>query len=131
MRKDIRFLANALVYVAGESTADSETKLKDVSLSGLSIQSAEFLDIAPNVPYLVVVVPEKESDIAKFKLEIESRWVRMNGDSIDSGFSIVVPFKGTELGRYLEYLSRVNPPAAKEEKQAAQQESLTLIDSAE
>jgi hypothetical protein len=131
MRKEIRFFANALVYVAGDSSEDGGAKLKDVSINGLSIQSKQFLDIAPNSPYLVIVVPEKEADIEKFKLEIESRWIRMNGDSVDSGFSIAVPFKGKELERYLEYLSKVNPAAKKEEKGDAPQESLTLIDSAE
>jgi hypothetical protein len=82
---------------------------------------------------MIIVVPEKGANIEKFKLEIESRWVKMNGDSINSGFSIIVPFKGKELGQYLDYLSKVNPPADADSnnQKAGGQEVLTLIDSAE
>jgi hypothetical protein len=34
MRKETRFLAKAIVYVADEAKQDNEAKLKDLSLNG-------------------------------------------------------------------------------------------------
>ena len=105
MRNELRFLSNALVYVVDESKNETEASLRDVSLNGLSIKSDGFIDIEPNSSYVIAVIPEKETKLKEFKLEIESRWVKVNKSQMESGFSVMVPFNKTEFEDYLEYLA--------------------------
>ena len=118
MRNELRFLSNACVYVIDEDKKETEANLRDLSGSGLSIQSDTFIDIEPNSSYVIAIIPEKETNIEQFKVEIESRWVKLNKDKVESGFSIIVPFDKKEFSDYLEYLAQKNsvepepPPAA-------------------
>ena len=107
MRNELRFLSNALVYVADkESKQETEASLRDLSESGIRIQSKEYINIEPNSSYVIAVIPEEETNIEKFKLEIESRWVKINKSKMESGFSVIVPFNKDEFKSYLEYLAQ-------------------------
>ena len=108
MRSELRFLSNALVYVTEESQKEKETKasLRDVSLHGLSIKSEGFIDIEPNSSYVIAIVPEEETNIDKFQLEIKSRWIKLNKHKMESGFQVLVPFDEKEFKDYLEYLAK-------------------------
>lgn len=106
MRNELRFLANALVYVVDESQKKKEANLRDVSEHGLSIKSESYIDIEPNSPYVIAIIPEKETNIEKFQLEIESRWVKLQSTRMESGFSVIVPFEEKEFKEYLEYLAQ-------------------------
>ena len=106
MRNELRFLSNALVYVVDESNKEVETSLRDISQHGLSIKSNDFINIEPNSPYVIAIVPEKETSIDKFMLEIKSRWVKVNRSKMESGFSVLVPFNEKEFKDYLEYLAK-------------------------
>ena len=108
MRNEPRFLSNALVYVIDESKKKTEAKLRDLSQHGLSIKSANFINIEPNSSYGVAVIPEKETQVGEFGLEIKSRWVKMNKLQMESGFSVLVSFNETEFNDYLEYLTKKN-----------------------
>ena len=105
MRNELRFLSNALVYVIDESKNETEVSLRDLSLHGLSIKSDGYISIEPNSSYVVAIIPEKETNLKKFQLEIESRWVKINKLKMESGFSVMVPFNETEFHDYLEYLA--------------------------
>ena len=105
MRNELRFLSNALVYVVDETQKKTEASLRDLSLGGLSIKTDGFIDIEPNSSYVIAVIPEEETKLKEFKLEIESRWVKINKSQMESGFSVMVPFNKTEFEDYLEYLA--------------------------
>jgi len=105
MRNELRFLANAMVYVIDKSCNQSEASLCDLSQHGLSIKSEGYIDIVPNSPYVIVIVPDKETNLKKFQMEIESRWVKLNRAKIESGFSVIVPFNEEEFKEYLAYLA--------------------------
>ena len=105
MRNELRFLSDALVYVVDDSKKETEASLRDVSLNGISIKTDGFIDIEPNSSYVIAVVPEKETKLKEFKLEIESRWVKINKSQMESGFSVIVPFNKEEFEDYLEYLA--------------------------
>ena len=113
-RKELRFISNALVYVADEGNTQTEVSLRDMSEHGLSIKSEGFIDIEPKSSYVIAVIPEEESNIKKFQLEIESRWVKINKLKMESGFSVIVPFNDREFKEYLEFLASkgklANPP---------------------
>jgi hypothetical protein len=113
MRSELRFLSNALVYLADDSSKEAQANLHDISGKGLRIKSEEFIDIEPNSSYVIAIIPEKETNIDKFKLEIESRWIKLNKFRMESGFSVIVPFDQKEFENYLEYLSEKakEPPA--------------------
>ena len=105
MRNELRFLSNALVYVVDESKNQAEASLKDLSLHGLSIESKDYINIEPNSSYVIAIIPEEETNLKKFQLEIESRWVKLNKSKMESGFSVMVPFNKDEFEDYLEYLA--------------------------
>jgi hypothetical protein len=105
MRNELRFLSNALVYVVDESKNETKASLKDLSMHGLSIESKEYINIEPNSPYVVAIIPEAETNLEKFQLDIESRWVKLNKSKMESGFSVLVPFDKAEFDKYLEYLA--------------------------
>jgi len=108
MRNELRFLSNALVYVLDETKNQTKASLRDVSQGGLSIKSDAFIDIEPNSSYVIAIIPEKETNIEKFKLEIESRWIKLKKSQMESGFSVIVPFEEKEFNEYLEYLAQKN-----------------------
>jgi hypothetical protein len=106
MRNELRFLSNALVYVVDDDKKEAEANLRDVSMHGLSIKCNEYIDIEPNSPYVIAIVPEKETNIDKFMLEIKSRWVKLNKSKMESGFSVLVPFNEKDFQDYLLYLAQ-------------------------
>ena len=114
MRDELRFLSNALVYVVDETKKETQASLRDLSKSGLSIQSENYIDIEPNSSYVIAIIPEKETNIEKFQLEIETRWIKLNKSKMESGFSVIVPFDQKEFKDYLEFLAQKgklnNPP---------------------
>ena len=112
MRSKLRFLSNALVYLVDESNNETEANLMDMSQDGLAIKSDSFIDIEPNSRCVIAIVPEKETNIEKFKLEIESRWVKLNKSRVESGFSVIVPFDEKGFNEYLEFLAQKNKDKA-------------------
>jgi hypothetical protein len=104
--RDPRFSSGGKVHIA--EVANTEAVLKNLSNSGLCIESNGFLEMIPKSRYSVDIIPEKESNIDKFNLEVESRWVRAKKQSSESGFVIVIPpgTSGKEvLAQYLAYLA--------------------------
>jgi hypothetical protein len=104
--RDTRFSSEGRVYIT--EVSNTEAVLKNLSTSGLCLQSDGFLEVVPKSRYSIDIIPEKESNLDKFNLEIESRWVRAKKQSSESGFVIVVPpgTSGQELlEQYLNYLA--------------------------
>ena len=104
--RNTRFNSKGKVYIS--EVPNTEALLKNLSASGLCIESQGFMDIIPKTRCSIDVIPEKDSNIDKFSLEIESRWVKAKMNSSESGFVIVVP-SGTSgnalLEDYLQYLA--------------------------
>jgi len=108
MRSELRFLSKALVYVVDEKKNETQATLHDLSVGGLSIESENFIDIEPNSSYVIAIIPEQETNIEKFQLEIESRWIKLHKSKMESGFSVIVPFDEKGFKEYLEYLDQKN-----------------------
>ena len=110
--RNTRFTSKGQVYIS--QVSNTEAVLKNLSASGLCIESHDFIDVLPKTRYSIDIVPEKDSNIDKFSLEIESRWVKAKMKSSESGFVIVVP-SGTSakvlFEQYLNFLSS-QPDAA-------------------
>jgi hypothetical protein len=111
IRKDKRFSANAQVYIAGVLD-DNKMSLKDISTHGCAVHSNEFFAVAPKSRYVIDITPEREANIEKFELGVESRWVRTNKMYSESGFIVLIPSKNQSLERYVDYLSKQNHPQA-------------------
>ena len=115
MRNELRFLSNALVYFVDKSNREIEASVRDLSEHGLAISSDDFINIEPNSSFVVAVIPEKETQVGKFQLEVESKWVKLNRLKMESGFSVVVNFGEKEFKDYLDYLSqksKIDPESA-------------------
>ncbi|MCL1927862.1 MAG: hypothetical protein FWG07_03590 [Treponema sp.] len=108
--RDPRFATNGQVYISQVTNTDA--LLKNLSASGLCIESSGFMDVIPKTRYSVDIIPEKEANVDKFSLEIESRWVKAKMKSSESGFVIVIP-PGTTgktlLEQYIGYLASQQP----------------------
>ena len=104
--RDTRFSTKGEVFIS--EVTNTEALLKNLSSSGLCIQSPTFMEVVPKSRYSVDIVPEKDSHIDKFSLEIESRWIKAKMKSSEVGFVIVVP-PGTSgksvLEQYLKFLA--------------------------
>jgi hypothetical protein len=106
-RKNPRYESGGQIYIA--EVLDARAVLKNLSACGLCIESKEFMDIVPHSKYTVDVLPEKESNIKPFSVDIESKWIRTKKDHSESGFVIVVsPGTSAEefLNEYLNFLSK-------------------------
>ncbi|MDR1307536.1 MAG: hypothetical protein LBK74_08185 [Treponema sp.] len=129
MARNSRFFTQGRVYMA--EVLNTEALLKNLSSSGLCIESSEFMGIVPKTRYSIDIVPEEESKIGQFPLEIESRWVKAKKQSSESGFVIVIP-PGTDgkvlLEQYLAYLSsHTNPDTqGSPDKDGADKEGIVL-----
>jgi len=106
MRNESRFLSNALVYLVDETNEKTEVSLRDLSVHGLSIKTDNYVSIEPNSSYVVAIIPEKETQVEKFELKIESKWIKLNKSKMESGFSVLVSFDESEFKEYLEYLAQ-------------------------
>jgi hypothetical protein len=110
-RKDPRYHAKAQVFIA--EVPNTEAVIQNLSAGGLCITSSQFIDIVPNAKYQVDVVPEEESNLEKFTIDAESRWVRTKTQRSESGFVIVIPPGNPGkalLDKYLEYLAQHSEP---------------------
>jgi len=94
--------------MVGGAMKETEASLRDLSTHGLSIKCDGYIDIEPNSPYVIAIIPEKETNLDRFRLEIESRWVKLNKFQMESGFSVIVPFNEQGFKDYLEYLAQKN-----------------------
>ncbi|MDR0586150.1 MAG: hypothetical protein LBG26_02820 [Treponema sp.] len=107
MRKKPRYESQGQVYIA--EVLDTNAVLKNLSACGLCIESKEFMDIIPHSKYTIDILPEKESNIRPFTVDIESKWIRTKKDRSESGFIIIISpgTSGEEfLNDYLNFLSK-------------------------
>ena len=102
-RKNIRYQTTAQVCIPG--VLEGDALLKDISITGCSIESTVFAALEPNTAYTLEVKPEAASKIAKFELSVETRWLRTNGDAYEAGFVVTASPKGKQFERYVDYLA--------------------------
>ena len=106
MRSELRFVSDAFVYVVDEANNETKAQLRNLSEHGLGIKADGYIDIEPKSSYVIAVIPEKESNLEKFQMEIESRWIKLSRSKMESGFSILVHFNEKEFKEYLEYVTK-------------------------
>ena len=84
---------------------EGNNPLKDLSVTGCCIESTAYAKIKPETTYQLEIMPEQIARIDSFVLEVESRWVRPEGNSGEVGFSVIASPKGKEFQRYVDYLA--------------------------
>jgi hypothetical protein len=102
-RRNLRYQTLAKARIEG--TAEGETLLKDLSITGCCVECTTYVDIKPNTQYRIAVTPESTAGIGEFELVAESKWVRTSGYSCEIGFFILESPKGRTFQRYVDYLS--------------------------
>ena len=106
MARKTRYEAKGKVFFAEVSS--TEAVLKNLSNSGLCIETPGFLEVVPKGRFSLNIVPEEESNLNQFDLEVESRWVKAKMKTSESGFVIVVPPDTSVealLEQYLQFLA--------------------------
>jgi hypothetical protein len=102
-RRHIRYRAFARVRFPDH--AGEESLLKDISITGCCVECTSLMNLKPDTPYTLEMIPESAAKIGKFSLEVKSIWIRPGDYSSDVGFSIVASPKGKLFQRYVDYLA--------------------------
>ncbi len=102
-RKNVRFPAHARVRIP--KVFEGEALLKDLSITGCGIECTMFVDVKPGAQFSMEIIPEVMSNIDKFDIQVESRWIRTGDYSCEIGFSIIASPRGKHFQRYVDYLS--------------------------
>jgi hypothetical protein len=102
-RKSTRYPALARALIA--EIFDGEALLKDISITGCCVEYTMFVDVKPDTPYTMRIIPDAAAKISPFELQVESRWVRSGGYSCEIGFTISESPKGRNFQRYVDYLA--------------------------
>jgi hypothetical protein len=96
-RKEKRYLSSAQVTMG-----ETALLLINASFSGGCVQARDFIDLMPNDTYTLVIIPEEESRLGCFEVNILARWVRMMRNGSVFGFIMTAPPEATE--NYIEFL---------------------------
>ena len=102
-RKTPRFQSIAHVRIPGLS--GGENVLKDISITGCCVECVAAADVQPDTQYHIEIQPEKVSNIGKFELTVESKWIQNGEQSTEIGFFILASPKGRQFQHYVDYLA--------------------------
>ena len=102
-RKSPRYRSMAHAQIPGIS--GDEGLLKNISITGCCIECAGMTEIQPDTQYRLTIKPEREAHIGSFELQVECKWVRNDGSTVELGFSVIASPKGKKLFRYVDYLA--------------------------
>jgi len=98
-----RYPTKGQVYIA--EVSNTEALLKNLSSTGICIESTGFMEVVPKTHYSLDIIPEKESKLEKFSMEIESRWIKAKMKSSESGFAIIIPPGSPGKAVFEQYLA--------------------------
>jgi len=101
-RKTPRYQTLAHARIPG--ITGGEIILKDLSVTGCSVECTAIADIMPDTQYQIEIIPEITSQIGNFELTVEPKWVRSCEYSSEIGFFIIASPKGRKFQRYVDYL---------------------------
>jgi hypothetical protein len=102
-RQNIRYKTDAIARFPGTFKGDS--LLKNLSVTGCSIESEGFLKVEQGVEYTLEIIPEGASGIKSFELQAEVRWIRNKENFCEAGFMITASPVKKEFERYVDYLA--------------------------
>jgi len=95
----------SLAHVHISNVLGDDCLLKNISITGCCVECTGVADIQCNTGYQMKIMPERESHIGSFDLQVDCKWVRGDNYSAEVGFSIVASPKGKKFQRYVDYLA--------------------------
>lgn len=101
-RKNTRY--KTIAHVCIHDVVERDALLKDLSITGCSIETTDPAPLTQGVVYSITIIPETVSKISKFELQAEARWIKTNKDSCEAGFMITASPLKKEFQRYVDYL---------------------------
>lgn len=102
-RANIRYRTYAKVNFPG--IMEQESILKDISITGCRIECTSLANIQLDTGYILEIIPEADSRIGRFELEVKAVWISPAGYAGDVGFIITASPRGKSFQRYVDYLS--------------------------
>ncbi|MDR2535749.1 MAG: PilZ domain-containing protein [Treponema sp.] len=102
-RKSIRYRTQAQAKIPGVFNGDA--LLKDISVTGCCVECMSRVNILPDTQYTIQVIPEPDSQIGKFEVLAQSRWIHAREDACEIGLIILESPKGKQFQRYVDYLA--------------------------
>jgi len=102
-RQNNRFTGQAHAHIA--SVLESKSVLKNLSITGCCVEGSACVEMVPGTTYQMEIIPEQNSKIEKFTLEVEFKWLRVTGDYSEIGFNVIASPKGKHFQRYVDYLT--------------------------
>jgi hypothetical protein len=101
-RKNHRYRTLAHAQIPG--VLESESLLKDLSVTGCCVECTACGDIEQGGRYQMEILPESAAHIGRFVLTVQVKWIRFGGYASEVGFAIVASPKGKLFQRYVDYL---------------------------
>ncbi|MDR2185891.1 MAG: PilZ domain-containing protein [Treponema sp.] len=102
-RKSARYYSLAAARIP--SVSGGEALLRDLSVTGGCMEYTMFADVQTGTEYTLEIIPEAASNVEKFDLTIEIRWIHYEGYACSVGFNILASPKGKLFQRYVDYLA--------------------------
>jgi len=115
IRKEKRYISNALVYLDDNSDTKSPINLLNLSEHGVAVVSRKYIGTEPNSTHILTVIPEEDANSGKFHIQVKSKWVKLNRSRVESGFLILSHFDEEEFRCYLDHLIRKSNANAQEQ----------------
>jgi hypothetical protein len=85
---------------------EGEAVLRNINEGGFRLESKTYAAITPGEHYIMWISPEKSSNISRFELEVEGRWIRSTEHSFNAGFLIVKTPAGRVMERYMDHIKQ-------------------------
>ena len=104
-RDNERYTSHARVRMPG--ILEGDALLRDFSISGCCIESTIRIDVTLHKTYTLEIIPEKASDVKKFAISAEVRWIRTVDYTFYVGFFIAVSPKGKLFQHFVDYIDYI------------------------
>lgn len=86
-QRSVRYRSRATARIP--NVLEDQGIIKNISSIGCCLEYAKPVSLKMHDTYILHVFPETESQTTKFELLVESRWIRLSGNSCEVGFWII------------------------------------------
>jgi hypothetical protein len=102
-RQTIRYRSQAWATIPG--FIQENAFVKDMSVTGCCIEFKTSVKLKVGEQYTIAVSAEIETQVGRFDLLAEARWIQPRGNGCEIGFLIISSPTGKQFERYVDYLA--------------------------
>ena len=83
---------------------EGEGQVGNISVTGCSLQSVNYVSITPDKIYKARIIPEADDNMEPFDLILKLNWTKSSETLFQAGFSLENSQGNSQLNRYVELL---------------------------